>query len=199
MTRLTIWCQRLAQRTGLTGAAAGVFLGAPLVAWIAGWNVGNAVVFGTGVVVLAYTYETYQIRQQMVRQTGEMQAQRELQIRPFVVIDFERTPSYPIHLVLRNIGHGTALGVSCSLFRIEMDPATSKERKREEECERIDVLAGHESRSLISRDWESGEPFPVKGLSQETFEATITYKNIEGSSYKSHLRLGPDGYEVLKS
>jgi len=158
----------------------------------------EAILVATAAILLWYTMETWSLRWETINQTREMRAQRELQIRPFVVLDFERTESFSIHLALRNVGHGAALGVFCSLLRVQIDPFSLKESKEEEDCERIDVLAGQESRRLISRHFTTGEPYPIEGLAAETFEAIITYKNIEGRAYKLHLRFGPDGYQVLE-
>jgi hypothetical protein len=188
MTRLKSWCQRIAQRIGLTGAGAAVFAVAPLVAWVARWNVGNAVVFGTGVVIVVYTYETYQMRRQMVRQTAEMQAQRELQIRPLMAPDPERVSPTTYSFSLRNVGHGAALGIICSVKEVGEEVSV---------CEPIAVVPAHESKKLIGRT-ATGATSPLKRPLHLAYDVTITYKNIEGRPYKSRFLVSPDRYELLE-
>jgi hypothetical protein len=209
MTRLTMWCQRLAQRTGLTGAAAAVFLGAPLVAWIAGWNVGNAVVFGTGVVVLLYTYETYQMRWQLVRQN-------EIAIHPLVLatVKFGKIDggTEAWRVVLRNIGRGPALFVrvddfggqeneqnkTVRLSRIPpvdcIEPGKDKELPVEVVMEEEGII------EVLRNGGYRGWNFVAKlnpGSATETYVITVRYEDIDRRKYWAKIQMGKGGIRLL--
>lgn len=90
----------------LAGASAAIFFFGPLVVLGLGWNVQTAIYWVTGLVVLHYTYETYRMRNEMVRQN-------QLAVQPLILATVERVEismgTSDLRVVLRNIGRGPAL------------------------------------------------------------------------------------------
>ncbi len=71
------------------------------------WQVG--ILFLTALVIVAYTRETYKLRQ-------EAQTQTELQLRPFVIFE----PGEGKDFSVRNIGNNTALNVQVETFALSL-------------------------------------------------------------------------------
>ncbi len=195
MTRFTRWCQRIS----LTGGAAVVFFAAPLIAWVICWNVGNAVIFGTGVVVLLYTYETYQMRRQMVRQN-------ELAVQPLLLATIERRPvghdTSDWRVVLRNIGRGPAIHIRGADVEIPKDNPDMVGSFETVDC----LEPGKDTVMEVLDRWKDStqkrvltsfiaELHPQFG--QHTYDVQITYDDVEGQRWASIVRMGKGGIKLL--
>ena len=82
--------------------AAVIFLAFALLAYGIGFDVNNALILATGLVLLFYTLETQAIRLEMVRQN-------EISIQPVLIAGIEIQADNRNRIVLRNIGRGPAL------------------------------------------------------------------------------------------
>ena len=108
------WRDRLAGYIPM-GASAVIFLLVPIVASIVGWNVQTAIYWVTGLVVLHYTYETYRMRKEMVRQNNS-RCNRWSWLR---LSGFRwQAAKRDSRVVLRNIGRAPALFVRVDDFNV---------------------------------------------------------------------------------
>jgi len=205
MTRLTMWCQRLAQRIRLTGTVAAVFLVAPLVAKIVGLTVGDGVLWGTGVVILLYTYETYQMRRELVRQN-------EIAIQPLVLATVETRQltlnTYGRQVVLRNIGRGPALHVHVDDFQhipdgegewlLRIPPADCIEPGGEAVRGVIQVARRKGEEVYRGADRDRGFVGVLDPDSaNKTYEIIVRYEDIAHRKYWAKVQMGKGGIRLL--
>lgn len=108
------WLQSLREHK-LIVASTGILIGAPIITLWIGWNVQTAIYWATGLVVLHYTYETYRMREELVRQN-------QLAVQPLVLATVKRVnvahDRADLRVVLRNIGRGPALFVCVDDFNL---------------------------------------------------------------------------------
>jgi hypothetical protein len=203
MNGLKMKCQRFAQRIRLIGLAAIVFVVAPLVAWVAGWSVGNAVVFGTGVVVLLYTYETHQMRWQLVRQN-------EIAVQPLVLagveprdLGFSRSDW---RVILRNIGKGPALFIRAQDF-CQIDLGNGESCLRLIPVDYIApsgeavlpvrlIVTENGKETIKAEDWNFVANLHPE-FASETYEIVVQYEDIEGRKHWSKTQMGKGGIRLL--
>ncbi len=142
----------------------------------------------TGVVVLWYTWETAQLRL-------AASAQRELQIRPFVVVERESG-----HFRVRNLGHAPALNVKVGDVVINRD-----ERILVSFPDLIPTLAPGEVRAISVESSHAGVPakdFFVAHLNPDyanrDLEIRVDYQNIEMKDLFVLEVVGPGKLEILR-
>jgi len=180
----------------------------------------------TGIAIVWYTVETFQLRRTMVRQTqlagkqieiGTEQnriarEQAETAIRPLLVSRIEHrgyagviVPSPRVEFVIRNIGHGSALFVQVQDFTVRTQDKGSV-------LVHIDPIAVVEPAKveipILKPDPPHvGEQRPdpdelVRSLSPQTApddcEIVILYENIRGQRFESVVRMGRSGTKLLR-
>ncbi len=205
MTALQTTCRKLAQKVGLVGIAAFVFLVAPLIAWGRDWSLGNALIWATGVVLLLYTYETQEMRRQLVRQN-------EISVQPLVLATVEIRPVDGAHdmrgpqVVLRNIGRGPALFVRVDEFSLHRVPDTAMELLlsippvdciepgKDKACD-VEFVARAEG-TEVSRKENFVANLDPKSAS-ETHVITVRYEDIDRRAYWAKVQMGKDGIRLL--
>lgn len=126
-----------------------------------------AVIF-TGAVVIWYTWETMRLRQVAL-------AQIDMQIRPFVVVEYENG-----QFRIRNLGPGTALNVKVRDITINVE-----ENIRVVFPVNIPILAAGEVRTISVTSYHGNQPagdfftFHVKpDLANGDLEITVDFQNI---------------------
>lgn len=191
----------------LAGAAVLAFVIVPAVAWFAGLNIGNAILWATGIVLLAYTIETQAMRLEMVRQN-------EIAIEPVVIAIIEErsaatvpAPTFRQELILQNIGRGPALFLRVQDLTLT-DPAGDRVRfvarfapvsylepqhevvVRVAECRAIDV------------DIPSTHLNPLPSLEQSTaledYDVVIQYQDTNGGARETVMRMGKTGVSLVR-
>jgi hypothetical protein len=154
----------------------------------------------TALVVLAYTVETYGMRQEMIRQN-------ELAVEPIVIALVETGPASRSHervLVLKNIGKGPALFITspeCRLVDVAGD--------------RVPFIAtftpvsflepGHDCIMESKGRSETQPRFacdPVKSLdptsAHETYGLRINYQDVTGEGLMTAMQMGKGGIRLLE-
>src|SRR3989338_1481132 len=167
-----------------------------------GFNLNNALLWLTGIVILAYTVETQGLRLEMVRQN-------EIAIQPLLIARIERRQwrgeKYKNSVILQNIGRGPALFIQfkdvllneLALGRFVGEFATV-------DC----IEAGKDAIADASWRFEGDGEEPsqprdfVPNLNPQTadqsYDVTITYEDINGQKRESVVRMGKGGIRLLK-
>ncbi len=185
-----------------------VLVGLGSVPWRPGWFSGNkvstAILWATGMAILAYTIEAQRMRREMVRQN-------DIAIQPVVVANVDKRDGPYIEnlanrdqLQLRNIGRGVALCVQIPDFVLP-EEAT----RYVGTFARTDYIqAGHEVTVMITAKreiWDGKktivhEEAPGRVLSQldpndspEEYALVVSYQDISGAKYESVTRMGKGG------
>ncbi len=186
-------------------AVFGVIL--PFLGWRSGWfTLMESLTAGTGLVILWYTFETHQVRREMVRQN-------EIAIQPVVIAIIEErsaatvpAPTFRQELILRNIGRGPALFLKVQDLTLT-DPAGDRVRfmarfapvgylepqheavVRVAECRAVDV------------DLPSTYLNPLPSLEQSTaledYDVVIEYQDTNGEAWETLMRMGKTGISLL--
>lgn len=174
-----------------------LFLIVPALAWIWGLNVGNAIVWATGVVLLAYTIETQGMRMEMVRQN-------EIAIQPLLIASVQwRNLTQDYGFILRNIGKGSALYAQVSDIEVSaagdyrimgkfkgmdcIEPGKDSEMN-------VDLtLEGKGEVAQMRRDFGAN----LGPGSSKSYEVTITYEDVSGQKRESIMLMGKGGIRLL--
>ncbi len=183
-----------------------IFLAFILLAHKMGFDVNNALILATGLVLLFYTVETQGMRLEMVRQN-------EIAIQPVLIAGIERREGRP-RFVLRNIGRGPALYVQPQdiAFPEEQGVQTTARFRR------VDYIIPEEDAVIITDMthegiWEEGNVVesPQEGLFADAFayhldpensprpyEVIIHYEDINGQRRYSVMQMGRGGIRLLR-
>jgi len=192
-------------RFGLELSAILFFLLIPPLAWFMGYNVGNAILWATGLVLLAYTIETQGMRFEMVRQN-------EIAIQPLLLSSIEPHPAAGQHqlqdgraFVLRNIGRGPALFIQVNDIEVGID--TKTRRTWVIKFDKLDCIQGGERVPLDLYTYAESGGSTTRGMdaideldprsASKNYNVTISYKDINGQRYESLVLMGRDGVELL--
>ena len=186
------------------GVSAALLVLIPGLAWGLGLNLGNAILWATGVVLLAYTIETQGMRREIIRQN-------EIAVQPLLIAGVEERPAepgsiarYKWQIVLRNIGRGPALRIQ--LREIELHPDEGMGRFVAK-FETVDFLeAGKDAvvKATARLEGEGGEGIIgdlIASLNprsaNETYDVTIAYEDVGGQKWECVVRLGKGGIRLL--
>jgi hypothetical protein len=197
------WRDRL-RDYGLIGASAVIFLFAPVVALQVGWNIQTAIYWVTALVVLHYTFETYRMRQELVRQN-------QLAVQPLVLATVERVDVAPGKreslVVLRNIGRGPALFVHADDFNIHDDEAGGGYSLR---IPTVDCIEGGKeafrSVELIGREVTGTERVRDRGFvatldpkyAADAQVVILRYEDINRGRHWAKTQMGKGGIRLLE-
>ncbi len=205
MTVLQTTCRKIAQKVGLAGLAVFVFLVAPLIAWGRDWSLGNALIWATGVVLLLYTYETQEMRRQLVRQN-------EISVQPLVLATVESRPvdgardRRGLQVVLRNIGRGPALFVRVDEFAVHrvagtetellltIPPVDCIESGRDAACD-VKFVAREAGKEVSRHQNFAANLHP--NTASETYEVMIRYEDTDRREYWAKVQMGKAGIRLL--
>lgn len=169
-----------------------------------GADVGNVILWLTGVVVLLYTAETQGLRLEMVRQN-------EMAIQPLVIATIEarteqRTaPTSVNRLILKNIGRGTALYVKVKEIGFEKVMGGYLMAR----FENVDYIEPGKDAAIDAMwrgEFEGEDPSTSRDftanldprVAQKTYDVIILYEDISGKQHKSVVRMGKGGVRLLK-
>ncbi len=185
----------------------GLLVVLPALAWISGRDVGTAILWATGVVLLAYTIETQGMRLEMVRQN-------EITIQPLVIARIRGTEEgqdrrYDERLILRNIGKGPALFVQVKDIEVQEVEGfgrfvarffvvdcieADKDVVADVEFDVIPAGGAFEAPGRRGYDFiASLNPRSARG----TYEVIISYEDIGGERRWSKVQMGKGGIRLL--
>ena len=161
---------------------------------------------GTGLVILWYTFETHQVRREIVRQN-------EIAIQPVVIAMIEGrpartvpTPEIPSGLILRNIGRGPALflrvrdltvkdPIDGVRFLAKFTPISYLEPLHEE------VVRISEYRAInahVSGDYLQLLPSLEQSTALEDYDVVIEYQDTSGDTRETVMRVGKSGVSLVR-
>jgi hypothetical protein len=159
---------------------ASIFCGENKIYWI-----NNAILALTAVIVLWYARETAEMKQAVAKQNL-------LQTRPILILELNEPKVF-----LKNEGRGPAVNGVVEKFKVRLlERDRLKETMSDYEFNSIDFVPVDKSHELIMKrkDIESGN----KGTVPEpdvffqlgcTVYITLTYEDIEGTKYKTHMEV----------
>ncbi len=170
-----------------------LFLIAPAVAWISGRDVGTAILWATGIVLLAYTIETQGMRLEIVRQN-------EIAIQPLLMTTVgRREETQDMELILRNIGRGPALFVRVldatlsagegGRLVAEFDGIDCVEAGKDVFVRFRIILIRGEKREEVAE----GRNFLANldpGIATASYDFSILYEDTIGWMHRSVIRMG---------
>ncbi len=180
-----------------------IFLAIPGWAYWKGYNINNALILATGLVLLLYTIETQGMRLQMVRQN-------EIAIQPLLITTIERRPIVPgaeheAQVILRNIGRGTALFINVK----DIEETTLGDWHFVAKFKTIDYIeAGKDAAVDVGLQIVSEGEADVKALdfvanlnpewAKKGYDVTISYEDINGQKRESVMLMGKGGIRLLR-
>lgn len=183
-----------------------LFLIIPALAWIWGWNLNNAIVWATGVVLLAYTIETQGMRLEIVRQN-------DIAIRPLLLSSIESRPvegrnpvEYERVLILQNIGRGPALFIQVNDIKIDIDVKGGISSVIR--FDKLDCIQAGEKAALdpyLHAERRGGGSIRIMDavsnldplFAGRSYNVTISYEDINGQKYESKVLMGRGGVRLL--
>lgn len=178
------------------------------------WQVNVIVVIATGLVLVWYTVETRRLRIEAQKQVEITQQQKEIQQRPFVILEvgnFGRMTKsdtlFPVnreyHFRVRNIGNSPAINVKVNEVQMvpELFPGVIMKFP-----DTIPILLPGEPQPIRSEDWHEGksrgghldahlDPAYTNGTST----ITIEFCNVEMMRYHVKLKIAPKYWGILCS
>jgi hypothetical protein len=168
-----------------------------------GWNVQTAIYLVTGLVVLYYTYETYRMRKELVRQN-------QLAVQPLILATVKRVNvSHDMtdsRVVLRNIGRGPALFVRVDDFNVHDEEGGGRFSLR---IPPVDCIEGGMETALdvelITRETsgrETPQTWHFAGVldpksANSTYIVTICYEDIDRGQHWAKTQMGKGGIRLL--
>lgn len=179
----------------LVGSA--VFIGVPLLGTLLGYKPSTAILWATGLVVLAYTIEAYRMRLELVRQN-------EIAIQPLVIAVIGG-PDGSRQFMLRNIGRGPALSIrveDVTLPDVAGDnvPFIMKVQTMdylEPQTERAPITELTSASSATPEAYFEAVPSLDPGTAVDSCRLTIEYDNIGGQLRCSLMQMGKGGIRLL--
>ncbi len=181
-----------------------IFLAFILLAHKMGFDVNNALILATGLVLLFYTVETQGMRLEMVRQN-------EIAIQPVLIAGIERREDR-VRLVLRNVGEGTALFVQTQDVVFPEDQGVRTIAR----FRSVDYISPEQDaviKSHMTHEGPEGEVMegPREGRwadafayhldpenSPRPYEVIIHYEDINGQRRYSVMQMGRGGIRLLR-
>jgi hypothetical protein len=160
--------------------------------------VGPVIYWLTAAYLLAYTYETYGLRVQMIRQN-------EISIRPLLITSIElATNTRPDILVVRNIGRGPALFVQIDDIPILVDDSPESLVVKFEVVDYIEPQTSAITQAgFFSKDGDKFAkhfdflPNLNPKYAKEKIEVTLRYEDVDGASRFSVMQMGKPGIRLL--
>ncbi len=140
----------------------------------------------TLIVLSIYTYQTYRLRKETVKQT-------ELSLRPYVIL----TPAISgRRLNFENIGHSHAIDVSIDIlhylnaFIVRHNPHHLVRKSQKVGVGFVLVGENEEAEEMVNASPDHlGYPFFAHLENKEDYLLTVRYKNIEGTPYYTRLEV----------
>lgn len=187
------WSKAFWMKFGIVGCA--VFIITPLLGYLLGFKASDAILWGTGLVLLAYTIETQAMRLEIVRQN-------EIGIQPLVITSIEERGSGR-QLILKNIGRGPTLFIQVKdLESPGQGEVCVVVKFLTVDCIEAGKDAAVSASGHINAVGEVGRGFDFVAhlyprRAQENHEVTILYEDIQGQHRESVMRMGKDGVRLL--
>ena len=165
---------------------------------VTGW-----ILFGTMVVVIFYTIETYEMRRVMIKQNKEMIKQTELRMRPLITLYFEEGRE---QCFIKNVGYGAAMNVKIDDLYL---PKDAEEFHVHFVFDTIYAIMPNEVKMIINyKAYASdGSEFSKSTVltqfwlhfKKQTHELNVKYKNLIGDEYSSKVQCGEIGNILLET
>ena len=192
------WSKRTCIKFGLFALV--IFFIGPLIAYPLGFNINITLLWLTGLIILAYTIETQEMRLELVRQT-------EVSIQPLIITRIERrevsSSKFDNVVILQNIGRGPALFIQAK--EIDYDVAGSV--RWVGKFDKVDFIeAGKDTVVKATLEIREGkEVYQQQDLvnnldpnySNKPYDVTISYEDINGQKRESVVRMGQGGIRLL--
>jgi hypothetical protein len=168
----------------------------PAVVYVRGGNPANVIYLLTAVVVLAYTYETYCMRLEMIRQN-------DLVVKPLVLarIGLETVPGtsqIARQLILYNIGNGVALAVRVDDITFKEAPELTVRFLAEDIIRKDDQAICAADGLVGNQRFVSFVPALDPLSANTTYEVVIQYKDINDGPHYTVMRMGKEGIRLRR-
>ena len=201
------WSRIQWTRFAITGLLA--FVVVPLVAYQNGWDVPTAVLCATGVVILAYTFETQGMRLEMLRANT-------MAVEPMLTATLGDPPpggGTGVQLYVRNIGKGPAIHVGIDDIthldqqQLNGKPYRLRTRFFGPPCveagsqEPFTPEFGIQTEDGFHRgdgDWNWTASLNPR-TARENYDVLIRYEDMHGRRYRSVMRMGKGGIRLMRT